>query len=397
MPVTADSDSSTPVISADGRYVLFSSAANNLVLTNSSGPVPNSVPHYMNTYVRDRVAGTTMLVSVNLQGTGGNGSSFPVEISTNGQYAVYESVADDLVANDSNTLNDIFIRDTINHTTVLVSASTNGMAGNGMSYGAVMTPAGRYVAFVSSANNLVPNDTNGIPDVFVRDVLSGTTTLVSTGAVSAASSSANGSALPAITPDGRFIAFYSTATNLVPGMTRIGEVYVRDRQTGTTVCASTNARVLFGSSNIVSCNHAISDDGRYVAFESFPTNVSTLAGRGGVFRHDLQTGVTDIVYTNANAPLTLSFENIHNLDMTPDGRFVALVANNTNSTGNTVINLWDAQTGTNIVVSVNFSNGLPVVGICDSPIFSAGGQSLAFLCNGTNVTTNTLVFGLATN
>src|SRR6185369_12976467 len=100
MPVTADSDSSTPVISADGRYVLFSSAANNLVLTNSSGPVPNSVPHYMNTYVRDRVAGTTMLVSVNLQGTGGNGSSFPVEISTNGQYAVYESVADDLVAND---------------------------------------------------------------------------------------------------------------------------------------------------------------------------------------------------------------------------------------------------------------------------------------------------------
>ena len=112
----------------------------------------------------------------------------------------------------------------------------------------------------------MPSDTNRIPDVFVRDLQSGTTALVSTGAVSF--SGLDRSEAPEITPDGRFVGFFSTATNLVPGVRLAGEVYVRDLITGTTTWASTNARSLFlsvvGSSNVISCNHRLSDDRRVV-------------------------------------------------------------------------------------------------------------------------------------
>jgi len=130
----------------------------------------------------------------------------------------------------------VFVRDLVNGTMILVSANTNGVGGNGDSYSSVMTPDGRYVAFTSVASDLVAVDTNGIPDVFVRDLQSGTTRRVSVGAMSAgATTFANTSDSPAITPDGRYVAFYSLATNLVPGVGVAGEVYVRDLLAGNTI------------------------------------------------------------------------------------------------------------------------------------------------------------------
>lgn len=395
-PAGGNGDSYLPIASPDGHYVLFASTANNLVLTNTGGPVPTTPLHTLNVFLRDRVNGTTTLVSANSAGNGGNGNSFPTGISTNGQFAVFESAATDLAPGDANSANDVFVRDILGGTTTLVSVNTNGIPGNGTSRNSAITPDGRYVVFVSEATDLVPNDTNGIPDIFVRDLQGGTTALVSVGAVSTASTMLlNGSAAPTITPDGRYVAFDSTATNLVTGVqTGSDEVYVRDLVGGTTIWVSTNAQSIFqsvlGTPNEISCHQAISADGQFVAFEACTTNLTGTNTPGVVLRYNLQTGLSDIVCTNANAPLTSPLENVNNLDLTPDGRFIAYVANSTNAGGNTVIYLWDAQTGTNILISADMTSGLPVIGNCDVPVVNSSGQFVAFLSNGTNLTANTL-------
>jgi Tol biopolymer transport system component len=389
--VGGSGDSGLSIISQDGRYVLFASTANNLTLTNNN---PSVLPSRFNVFLRDNLDGTTTLVSANQPGTGGgNGDSFPTGISTNGQFALFESSATDLVANDTNNASDIFVRDLVNGTTRLVSISSASGNANGASRGSVLTPDGHYVAFVSVATNLVSGDTNNIADVFLRDLSAGTTTLVSVDARTNANppiaNTATSSESPEITPDGRYVVFYSTATNLVSGVKTAGEIYVRDLFAGNTIWASTNARAIFqtatGGTNIVSCNYSISDDGQFVAFEAC-TNSTGAAARGIILRYSLQTGLTDIINTNASVQL-LSYELIHNLFMTPDGRFVAYVANN--STTNAIY-CWDAQTGTNTLVSVSLDNSTPANGICDSPVISTNGQFVAFISSGNNLVTNNL-------
>ena len=390
-------DSGLSVISRDGRYVLFASTANNLTLTNNNNFV---LPRRFNVFLRDRLANTTTLVSVNLAGNGGgNGDSYPAGISTNGQFALFESRAGDLVAGDTNTVNDIFVRDVVNGLTTLVSVSTNGISGNGTSRGSVMNGSGRYVAFVSAASDLVPGDTNGIADVFVRDLQAGTTTLASVGAttnsISPISSIVISSESPEITPDGRYVAFYSTATNLVPGVATTGDIYVRDLLAGNTTWVSTNARAIYqsqyNSANAVSCNYSISDDGQFVAFEvcsNFPSGGPI--GLGMVLRYHRSTGLTDILCTNASVPV-LPFENMHDLAMTPDGRFTAFVANTSGTS--TAIYLWDAQTGTNVLVSARQDNSGPANGLCESPVISSNGQFVAFTSSATDLVTNILAEG----
>ena len=362
-------DSGPAIISPDGRYVLFSSAANNLAFTVDSNRIPVLIPARINVYLRDRTNGTTALVSVNLTGTGGgNGDSFATGISSNGQYALFESSASDLAAGDTNNASDVFIRDLVNSTNLLVSVSTNGGLGNGNSGSAVMTPDGRYVAFVSSASNLVPGDSNGIPDIFVRDMQLGTTTLASPGARFAGwwvTTGGNGSFGPIITPDGRYVAFYSTATNLVAGVTNVGDIYVRDLQAGTTYWASTAARAqlqaIFGTANGICFSPKISTNGSLVAYEVSAAGFANPAGI--VLRYNLSSGQTDVVNTNANAPVG-SYEDLRTLDLSPDGRFVASVANNDTHGENTIIYLWDALIGTNLLVSADMNNAAPVSGGC---------------------------------
>jgi hypothetical protein len=394
-------DSGLSIISRDGRYVLFASTANNLTLTNNNNFV---LPRRFNVFLRDRLANTTTLVSVNLAGNGGgNGDSFPTGISTNGQFALFESSASDLVANDTNNASDIFVRDVVNGLTTLVSVSTNGTSGNGTSRGSVMTGNGHYVAFVSAASNLVPGDTNNIADVFVRDLQAGTTTLASVGATTNLLNPPYNSYIvfssesPEITPDGRYVAFYSNATNLVPGVATNGDVFVRDMFAGKTIWVSTNARAIYqsqyNSANAVSCNYSVSDDGQFVAFEVCTNPPSSSSTLGIVLRYHLQTGLTDILCTNASVPLS-SVQNIHNLAMTPDGRFTTFVANIGNASGtNTAIYLWDAQTGTNMLVSANLDHSGPANGFCDSPVVSSNGQFVVFTSSATNLVANTLTGG----
>src|SRR5664280_2104126 len=199
-PASGGGNSMNPIVTQDGRYVLFASTADNLALTSSNAPFLAQSPPKINVFLRDRTNRTTTLVSINLAGTGGgNGDSMPIELSTNGQYALFESSASNLVSGDTNNATDVFVRDLVNGTNILVSIGADGGCANGVSGESAMTPNGRYVAFASAASNLVPGDTNGIQDIFVRDLVTGVTTLASPGATGPGSSDS-----AQITPDGRY-------------------------------------------------------------------------------------------------------------------------------------------------------------------------------------------------
>jgi Tol biopolymer transport system component len=417
-PAGGSSDAWGPILSTDGRFVLFASTANNLVTLSGhdrpsgldrpvfpprgepDGPVgkhdglPLLNQPRLNVFLRDRANSTTTLVSVNLSGTGGgNGDSIPTGLSADGRYACFESSASDLVEGDTNGVTDVFVRDLASNLTVLVSVSLDGGAGNGPSRSSVMTPDGRYVAFVSSATNLVAGDTNGISDVFVRDLQAGLTALASPGAKSTTNLyspifGSSGSEGPDITPDGRHVAFYSTATNLVPGVSTPGEVYLRDLVAGTTTWVSSGARALLGTSRAVSYNQAVSADGQFVAFET-STNVgisTSPSARGLVLRYNTGTGFTDLVSTNANVQAA-DYKDARSLDITPDGRFLAFVAN-TNRLGTwvgTCIQLWDAQTGETLLVSGGPSDAVPQGSTCHWPAMDSVGRHVAFLSNARNL------------
>ncbi len=393
-PAGGSGDSWAPILSPDGRFVLFASSANNLLFATNNRPIPALLPAPLNVFLRDRTNGTTTLVSVNLSGVaGGNGNSLPVNLSTNGRYALFESSASDLVANDTNNCTDIFLRDLLNGTTTLVSVSTNGAVGNGESRSAAMTPDARYVAFVSAANNLVAGDTNGIPDIFVRDLQAATTTLASVGATSAKLTALfNSSEAPTITPDGRYVAFYSTATNLVPAVQTTSDIYVRDLVGGTAIWASTGARALVSSvlqvSNALCYNHTLSDDGQFVAYQASPGAGTGYPGL--ILRYNLSSGTTDLVHTNA----TVSggpYEDIRSLDMSPDSRFIAFIANTNGTQANTTcVQLWDAQTGISTLVSGDTNNLVPANSICHWPTLDPSGRFVAFISTATNLTTNML-------
>jgi len=170
-PGGGNGNSVAPVITADGRFVVFSSSANDLV------PCDNNQPG-LDAFLFDRASNITVLVSANFNGTGGgNGNSMAGQASADGRYIVFQSNASDLLAGDTNGVSDIFVRDRQTGSNILVSVAADGGWGNGASTDPVMTPDGRYVAFISAATNLVTGDTNGIPDVFVRDLLSGSTRL----------------------------------------------------------------------------------------------------------------------------------------------------------------------------------------------------------------------------
>lgn len=239
-PVSGNGSSVAPVLSGDGRYVLFASTAKNLVVRSNGASISGTFPTRFNVFRRDRTDNTTILISVNNSGEGGNGDSMPTGISDDGRFALFESTASDLVAGDTNQAADIFVRDVSSNQTILVSRSTNGGLANADSRSSVITPDGRFVAFVSAANNLVVGDTNRIPDIFVRDLQSNTTALVSVGAMAPLGSTVVTES-PLITSDGRYIAFYSSASNLVAGVKALPNIYVRDLVNQSTIWASIGA------------------------------------------------------------------------------------------------------------------------------------------------------------
>jgi RHS repeat-associated protein len=347
-------------LSADGQLVVFHSRANDLV-PQDTNKASNSSANLDDVFLFNRSTGRTTLVSMNAAGTAsGNGSSVNAKLSPDGRFVLFESSASDLVTGVSG--NQIYLRDLQAGQTILVSVSTTGGGGNGTSQNGSISTDGRYAVFESTAGNLVGNDTNGRTDVFLRDLQAGTTRLISR--TLAGDNGGNGDSFDArLSDNGRFVAFISRADNLVSNdSTNIEDVFVQDLQTGVTELISIDSAGVNQSNahNSLSRGRAVSSDGRYVIFETQASNLvpQTTASQGNnVYLRDRQLGTTSVV--------TLSADGLRGTgggagSMTPDGRYVAFVSGETDLvTGVSDANagwdvfLRDLQTGTTRLVSWN--------------------------------------------
>jgi Ca2+-binding RTX toxin-like protein/archaellum component FlaF (FlaF/FlaG flagellin family)/gas vesicle protein len=373
-------DSYHPAISADGRYVAFYSDASNLV--------PGDTNNKYDIFVHDRQTGETTRVSVATDGTEGNELSSSPTISADGRYVTFRSDADNLVPGDTNKNPNIFVHDRQTGETTRVSVAADGTEGNGWSDYPAISADGRYVAFQSDADNLVPGDTNGKYDIFVHDRQTGETTRVS---VATDGTQGNGY-YPAISADGRYVAFLSDASHLVPGDTNgKDDIFVHDRQTGETTRVSVATDGTEGRNNW-SLAPAISADGRYVAFQSDADNLvpGDANGKSDIFVHDRLTGETTRVSVATDGTEGNNWSKAPAISA--DGRYVAfqayadnLVPGDTN--GRDDIFVHDRQTGETTRVSIaadgtqanvlNLYEPKAVDGIGD-PAISADGRYVAF-------------------
>ena len=268
-------------ISADGRYVAFHTPATNLV-----DGVPAGVEQV---YVRDLRDATTTLVSraTGAQGAIGDGSSSFASISADGQFVAFDSSAANLDPADADPEPDVYVRDLRSSTTTLVSRASGpaGDHGEGWSFVGEISGDGNHVAFKSWATNLHPDDTDPNADVFVRDLRHDTTTLVSTTLRADGDSHA-----PSISADGRYVAFESTARTLHPDDSDdLPDIFVRDLGNGASALASRASGPSGAKGNSSSLEPALSADGRYVGFESYASNIDPADedGIGDVYVRDL--------------------------------------------------------------------------------------------------------------
>ncbi len=316
-----------PSISADGRFVAFWSWATNLVPNDSNGKG--------DIFVHDRRTGTTERVSVGGSGNQANGTSYDPSISADGRFVAFGAHGTNLVANDTNREGDIFVRDRQTSTTERVSVNSSGNQANGTSAAPSISSDGRFVAFHSRANNLVANDTNDRQDIFVHDRQSGITRRVSVG--SSGNQANFRSILPSISADGRFVAFNSPASNLVANDTNGSwDVFARDRQTGTTERVSVDNSGNQATGN--SFHASINPDGGYVAFWSSASNlVANDTNRSAdVFVRDRQRETTQRVSVDSSG----NQANSYSVDpsISSDGGFVAFSSNASNLVANDINN-----------------------------------------------------------
>ncbi len=318
----ANDDCFSPSISADGRYVAFVSAATNLVPGDTNG--------FYDVFVHDCVTGVTTRASIDSNGAQGNGDVDldPPAISADGRYVAFSSAATNLVAGDTNGAADVFVRDLQAGTTTRVSVNSLGAQANNSSFSVSLSGDGRFVAFSSIANNLVAGDTNGKWDIFVRDLLNSVTTSVTCDPNWVIGD--GNSFTPSLSADGRVLAFYSDSTNLVPGDTnQNGDVFVVDRQTGLLSRASVSSSGVQAQG--FSQSPSISADGRFVAFYSNAANLVANDGNGlsDIFLHDNQTGITTRVNDlNPVGPEPDGYSTSPSIS--GDGHHVAFASNATN-------------------------------------------------------------------
>lgn len=354
---TGNAGSRLGSISADGRYIAFESGDD--------------------VYVRDRTTNTTSLVSVNSSGTeGGNGTSFDPVLSSNGRYVAFTSTANNLVSgilDNPYSTRDVFLRDLLTGTTTLVSINTAGTAtGNSdsgsrnnawaLDKGVAISDDGRFVAFSSGANNLVTNDNDALytwgGDVFVRDLLTGTTTLLSDLSYDAMGGSSHGN--PVISADGQSVAF--TLHGVGNPNPNTGNLFVANLQTGTTIAANVYSAIAPATAGALPIT--LSANGRYVAFVSSNSNAPYSSDPLNVYVWDSLTNNTTLVSTNysgtggGNAASGQDPANSFQTDISisADGRYVAftsaasnLVENDTNNAPDVFVR--DLQAGTTTLIN----------------------------------------------
>ena len=360
-------------LSTDGRFVAFSSLADNLT--------PNSVANEDEIFVRDTQNGTTTLVSVDSSGNPGDSDSYYPSMSADGRFVAFQSNADNLVANDTNGNSDVFVHDNVLGTTAMVSVDSNGVQGDNASYAPFISANGRYVVFMSVADNLSPNDDNASADVFVRDLQANITTVASVGDDGALGDS--DSEFPTISADGRFVAFLSNADDLVLNDTNgAADAFVRDMAFSVTTLVTVNTSGVSSDGGSGFYPPTISADGRFVAFGSAGDDLVLNDSNGAfdVFVRDLAAGTTTLISVAANGEQGDADSN--DAHISSDGRFVAFESSADNlvdddNNGVSDIFLYDMLVGSLTLVSTD-ANGVESDGTSFAPSFSADDQFLTF-------------------
>ncbi|MCE9558821.1 MAG: hypothetical protein K8R88_07695 [Armatimonadetes bacterium] len=276
--------SASPSISANGQFVAFESNASNIVAGDANGAV--------DIFVRNNIANTNAIASLNFAGVQTPFASFAPSISGDGLKVVFHSVAP-MTPADANGMVDVFMRNMVAAgPTTLVSQRTDGGMANQASFDGAISTDGTAVSFTSFANNLSPNDTNGVEDIFVRDFNLSRTTIISDS--NAGTPANNGCELSSISDNGRYIAFRSRATNLHPAINVFEDIYFYDRIHGKVILSSSNVGGIEG--NLPSFSSTVSGDGRFVNFASVASNLvaGDANGQQDVFTKYIRSASTTV-------------------------------------------------------------------------------------------------------
>lgn len=424
-----DGGSTRSAASADGRYVAFASQASSLVAADA-----NAV---FDVFVRDTCLGAatscvpvTQRVSVATDGTEGNGDSgwtttspeIGVAISGSGHFVAFVSAASNLVPGDTDSVDDVFVRDTCigaaagcTSVTVLASVGVGGAAGVAASLQPTISRSGRFVAFTSFAANLVPGDANADYDIFMRDTCIGAPNgcVPSTSRASVSSSDAEGNSTslhPAFSGDERYLAFSSMASNLVPGDTNgAQDVFLRDTCFGAALgCTPSTARVSLSDAgaegNVRSLFPKVSLDGRYVAFVSEASNlvagdtntVADLYIRDTCLNAPPGCAATTVRASLTNAGIQAGVDGIWQSSLSDNGRYAAFESSGSHyvpTDPSPTFNVFVRDTclgaapgcvPSTLRVSAAF-DGTPPDNQCVDPSLSADGRFISFTSGASNL------------
>lgn len=382
-----DGNSLEPAISADGRFVAFSSRARNLNSAAKSGR--------RQIFVKDVKTGAVTLAS-RADGAAGavaDGNSYDPSVSADGRYVAFASWAENLSAEDA-AFNDVFVRDLLTGTTTLVSraAGPAGAAGDSESTDPSISADGRHVAFVSSANNLTADDARTAQtDIFVRDLDTSVTELVSRASGATGAAGTDYSFEPSISAEGRFIAFSSRAQLDPEDFDESSfpqDVFVRDRAAAITVLVSRASGPTGKPSDVESSSPAISADGTHVAFASD----AKLTGQRGydrnVFVRDLAAGTTRLVSVGDEGK---AGDAKRLPSISADGRYVAFQTRSdelspADADARVDVFVRDMTKGLTVTVSrASGTLGVPADGPSSTPSISADGKTIAFDSRATNL------------
>ncbi|WP_419596957.1 TolB family protein [Thiolapillus sp.] len=365
-------ESDSPSLSADGKLLVFDSLAPNLVAGDHN--------RASDIFLRNVETGSLSRISRGMNGLEANGGSDRPVISADGRFVAFRSSASNLVPDDNNNDTDLFLYDVTAGTISRINVDSNGDETQGCyCYTTAISQDGRFIAFVSDAADLVTGDNNGVMDVFLHDTQTGVTRRVSVDSHGNEANAYSGS--PAISADGRYVAFASDATNLVPDDTEgHTDIFVHDTQTSTTVRVSVDGTGKGGNGN--SHSASLSAHGRYITFDSNASNLVSGDGNGNsdIFLRDLHLNTTVLVSKDVSGHSVGG--SSFNPSISADGKFIAfestsrLITADTND--NRDIYLYDVENNINSLVSID-NNGHPSNGDSHNASLSADGKHTAFV------------------
>lgn len=316
----ADQMSMQPSISDDGRYVAFMSYATNLTSETGIDPL------FAEVFVRDRTAGTTTRVTRGLDGGIADFGALAPAISFDGSRIAFHSTSTNLIEGDTNGKADIFVWEAATDSIERVSLGIDGAEGDGSSTSPNFSPDGGYLAFNSVATNLIEDDTNGSQDVFLTELDTNTIEMVSVASDETLANEDSFSPVIALSDQASLVAFQSAASNLVPndtnGTSNVNhgvDIFVRDRDAGTTERVSLTSS---GGELVKGLGTSMSADGRYIAFTALKPGAdpTDFVAPADAWLHDRVTGRTELISATRNGDFADG--EAENPKVSADGRYV---------------------------------------------------------------------------